>query len=168
SRGKRNRAFLGVGVAALIAVSLALPAVGLVKLKMLPFDNKSEFQVVVDMPAGTPVEQTAAVLHELGQYLATVPEVTDYQAYAGTAAPINFNGLVRQYYLRAGGDVGDMQVNLVDKHHRSQQRSTTEASRAMLSRPAYGRRCRRSAVASTRTSKSSKCRRGRRCRHPSS
>ena len=121
TRGKRNRMLLGTGVAALIAVSLVLPAVGLVQLKMLPFDNKSEFQVVVDMPAGTPVEQTAAVLHELGQYLATVPEVTDYQAYAGTAAPINFNGLVRQYYLRAGGEVGDIQVNLVDKHHRSEQ-----------------------------------------------
>ena len=88
---------------------------------MLPFDNKSEFQVVVDMPAGTPVEQTAAVLHELGNHLATLPEVTDYQAYAGTGAPINFNGLVRQYYLRAGGEVGDIQVNLVDKHHRSEQ-----------------------------------------------
>ena len=81
---------------------MALPATGLVLLKMLPFDNKSEFQVVVDMPAGTPVERTAALMHELGAYLATVPEVTDYQAYAGTAAPINFNGLVRQYYLRAG------------------------------------------------------------------
>ena len=66
ARGKRNRRLLGLGVAALIAVSLALPAVELVVLKMLPFDNKSEFQVVVDMPAGTPVEQTAAVLHELG------------------------------------------------------------------------------------------------------
>ena len=121
TRGKRNRRLLGLGVAALIAVSLVLPAVGLVQLKMLPFDNKSEFQVVVDMPAGTPVEQTAAVLHELGNYLATVPEVTDYQAYAGTAAPINFNGLVRQYYLRTGGDVGDIQVNLVDKHHRAEQ-----------------------------------------------
>ena len=120
-RGKRNRRLLGLGVAVLIAVSLILPGVGLVQLKMLPFDNKSEFQIVVDMPAGTPVEQTAAVLHELGGYLATVPEVTDYQAYAGTAAPINFNGLVRQYYLRAGGEVGDIQVNLVDKHHRSEQ-----------------------------------------------
>ena len=121
TRGKRNRRLLGLGVAALIAVSLVLPAVGLVQLKMLPFDNKSEFQVVVDMPAGTPVEQTAAVLHELGNHLATLPEVTDYQAYAGTGAPINFNGLVRQYYLRAGGEVGDIQVNLVDKHHRSEQ-----------------------------------------------
>ena len=120
-RGARNRGLLGLGIAGLIAVSLALPVGGLVLLKMLPFDNKSEFQVVVDMPAGTPVERTAAVLHELGAYLATVPEVTDYQAYAGTAAPINFNGLVRQYYLRAGGEVGDLQVNLVDKHARKDQ-----------------------------------------------
>ena len=119
--GARNRRWLGLGVAALIAVSLALPVLGLVVLKMLPFDNKSEFQVIVDMPAGTPVEKTAAVLRELGAYLATVPEVTDYQAYAGTAAPINFNGLVRQYYLRSGGAVGDLQVNLVDKSQRSDQ-----------------------------------------------
>jgi multidrug efflux pump subunit AcrB len=120
-RGTRNRRLLGVGIALLIALSLALPATGLVLLKMLPFDNKSEFQVVVDMPAGTPVEQTAATLHALGSYLAGVPEVTDYQAYAGTAAPINFNGLVRQYYLRAGGDVGELQVNLVAKHERHAQ-----------------------------------------------
>jgi multidrug efflux pump subunit AcrB len=121
SGGTRNRRLLGLGIAGLIAFSLVLPATGLVLLKMLPFDNKSEFQVIVDMPAGTPLEQTAAVLHELGRYLATVPEVTDYEAYAGTAAPINFNGLVRQYYLRTGGAVGDIQVNLVDKHHRDTQ-----------------------------------------------
>ncbi len=121
AHGGRNRGLLGLGIAALIAISLAIPATGLVLLKMLPFDNKSEFQVIVDMPAGTPVERTAAVLHELGAYLASVAEVTDYQAYAGTAAPINFNGLVRQYYLRAGGEVGDLQVNLVDKHHRDDQ-----------------------------------------------
>jgi len=119
--GKRNRRLLGLSVAGLIGLSVLLPATGLVLLKMLPFDNKSEFQVIVDMPAGTPVEQTAAVLHELGSYLSTVAEVTDYQAYAGTAAPINFNGLVRQYYLRSGGEIGDIQVNLVDKHHRSEQ-----------------------------------------------
>lgn len=120
-RGGRNRAWLGAGVAGLIAVSLALPALGLVVLKMLPFDNKSEFQVIVDMPAGTPVEKTAAVLRELGAYLVRQPEVTDYQAYAGTAAPINFNGLVRQYYLRSGGEIGDLQVNLADKHARDEQ-----------------------------------------------
>ena len=121
ARGTRNRRWLAAGVAGLIALSLALPALGLVVLKMLPFDNKSEFQVIVDMPAGTPLERTAAALHDLGAYVASQPEVTDYQAYAGTAAPINFNGLVRQYYLRAGGEVGDLQVNLVDKHHRSAQ-----------------------------------------------
>ncbi len=120
-RGVRNRRFMGLGIAALILVSVLLPATGLVLLKMLPFDNKSEFQVVVDMPAGTPLERTSALLHELGAYLATVPEVTDYQAYAGTAAPINFNGLVRQYYLRASSELGDIQVNLVDKHHRKDQ-----------------------------------------------
>ncbi|HYJ99312.1 MAG TPA: efflux RND transporter permease subunit, partial [Burkholderiaceae bacterium] len=120
-RGARNRKRLGAVVATLIAVSLALPVLSLVVLKMLPFDNKSEFQVIVDMPAGTPVEQTAAVLRELGAHLARQPEVTDYQAYAGIAAPINFNGLVRQYYLRSGGEVGDLQVNLVDKHERSEQ-----------------------------------------------
>ena len=119
--GARNRTRLWLGVGALIVVSVALPALKLVVLKMLPFDNKSEFQLVVDMPAGTPVERTAALLHELGAFLSTVPEVTDYQAYAGTSAPINFNGLVRQYYLRSGGDVGDIQVNLVDKAHRSEQ-----------------------------------------------
>ncbi|MFC0348624.1 efflux RND transporter permease subunit [Undibacterium danionis] len=122
--GGKNRKKLGLGVATLIALSVALPMLGLVQLKMLPFDNKSEFQVIVDMPAGTPVEKTAAVLHELGTYLQTIPEVSDYQAYAGTAAPINFNGLVRQYYLRAGGEVGDIQVNLVDKHHRSDKSHT--------------------------------------------
>ncbi|PUE50930.1 multidrug transporter AcrB [Limnohabitans sp. 2KL-1] len=117
--GGRNRKLLGLGIAGLIALSLVLPATGLVMLKMLPFDDKSEFQVVVDMPAGTPLEKTAAVMRELGGHLATVPEVTHYQAYVGTASPINFNGLVRQYYLRAGSELGDIQVNLVRKSERS-------------------------------------------------
>ena len=121
AKGTRARRVLGIGVLVLIALSLLQPAVGLVRLKMLPLDNKSEFSVMVDMPAGTPLEKTAAVLRELGAHLATVPEVVNYQAYAGTAAPINFNGLVRQYYLRAGGEVGEIQVNLVDKHQRSEQ-----------------------------------------------
>ena len=138
-RGRRNRNLLGLAVAGLIALSLVLPATGLVLLKMLPFDNKSEFQVVVDMPAGTPLEQTAAVLHELGAFVATDPEVVNYQAYAGTAAPINFNGLVRQYYLRSGGDVGDLQVNLVDKHHRKEQ-SHAIATRLRPQLQAIGRR----------------------------
>jgi len=118
-QGRRPRRLLALAILVLIGLSVSLAAFKLVVLKMLPFDNKSEFQVVVDMPVGTPVEQTARVLREMGAYLATVEEVTDYQAYAGTAAPINFNGLVRQYYLRSGPELGDIQVNLADKHHRS-------------------------------------------------
>jgi multidrug efflux pump subunit AcrB len=117
----RNRRRLLYSVLGLMALSAALPAVKLVVLKMLPFDNKSEFQVVVDMPAGTPVEITAGALHDMGAYLATVAEVTDYQAYAGAAAPINFNGLVRQYYLRAAPETGDLQVNLADKSARGRK-----------------------------------------------
>jgi multidrug efflux pump subunit AcrB len=120
-RAARNRRLLGVAVLALILGSVSLAGVKLVVLKMLPFDNKSEFQVVVDMPAGTPVEITAAALHDLGAALATVEEVTDYQAYAGLSAPINFNGLVRQYYLRANAEMGDIQVNLVDKADRARK-----------------------------------------------
>jgi len=121
ANGARNRIRLMLAVLALIGVSLVLPMFQLVVMKMLPFDNKSEFQVLVDMPAGTPPEKTAAVLHAMSAYLITVPEVTNYQAYVGLSVPINFNGLVRQYYLRSGGEVGDIQVNLVDKHHRSAQ-----------------------------------------------
>jgi multidrug efflux pump subunit AcrB len=120
-RGARNRRMLWMSVAVLIVLSVSLPAVKLVVLKMLPFDNKSEFQVVVDLPADSPVERTAAVLREMGAYLAQIPEVTDYQAYAGAAAPINFNGLVRQYYLRASPELGDLQVNLLDKHSRDRK-----------------------------------------------
>jgi multidrug efflux pump subunit AcrB len=120
-QGSRNRKRLAWGIAALIVFSVALPVLGWVQLKMLPFDNKSEFQVMVDMPVGTPLEKTKAVMQELAHYLATVPEVTDTQSYVGTSGPINFNGLVRQYYLRSGGHVGDIQVNLVDKHHRHEQ-----------------------------------------------
>jgi multidrug efflux pump subunit AcrB len=117
----RNRRLLLYAILALILGSVSLAGVKLVVLKMLPFDDKSEFQVVVDMPAGTPLEVTAAALHELGAQLASVPEVTDYQAYAGLSAPINFNGLVRQYYLRALPEQGDLQVNLVGKDKRSRK-----------------------------------------------
>ncbi|MCF6211664.1 MAG: efflux RND transporter permease subunit [Gammaproteobacteria bacterium] len=120
-KGRGPRWLLLFGILALIGVSVALPVFKLVVLKMLPFDNKSEFQVVVDMPEGSTVEQTARVLSELGGYLSTVPEVTDYQVYAGTAAPINFNGLMRQYYLRSGANVGDIQVNLTPKHERDRK-----------------------------------------------
>ncbi|MBK9161770.1 MAG: efflux RND transporter permease subunit [Nitrosomonadales bacterium] len=124
----RRKLWLAIFGGLLLAVSLG--AVKLVILKMLPFDNKSEFQIIVDMPTGTALEQTSAVLHEISGYLATVPEVTDYQAYAGTASPINFNGLVRQYYLRSAAEQGDIQVNLQDKHQRS--RSSHEIATAAL------------------------------------
>ncbi len=120
-RGGRRRKLLGVGILAAIGLSVSLAFVQLVVLKMLPFDNKSEFQVIVDMPAGSPVEATAAALSELGAHIATVDEVTDYQAYAGTASPINFNGLVRQYELRQMPEQGDLQVNLTDRKHRARK-----------------------------------------------
>ena len=123
SSRRRWMLLLGIVLALLLSVGLTLvpsSMVGVV-LKMLPFDNKSEFQVVVDMPAGTPLEDTAAALQEMGHYLAKQPEVLHLQAYAGTAAPITFNGLVRQYYLRADQEQGDLQVSLVDKKHRHEQ-----------------------------------------------
>ena len=113
----------GILVALLLSAGLTLVPTSMVGvvMKMLPFDNKSEFQVVVDMPAGTPLEDTAAALQDLGAYLAQQPEVRNLQAYAGTASPITFNGLVRQYYLRADAEQGDLQVNLVDKHQRHEK-----------------------------------------------
>ena len=121
ARGGRRRVLLGVGIIVAIGLSVSLAFVQLVVLKMLPFDNKSEFQVVVDLPAGAPVEATAAALTDLGAHLATVDEVVDFQAYAGSASPINFNGLVRQYDLRQMPEQGDLQVNLVDRKHRSRK-----------------------------------------------
>ena len=115
----RKRWLLLGGILVALMLSVSLTLVEWVVMKMLPFDNKSEFQVVVEMPAGTPLENTAATLHELGVFLAQQPEVLNLQAYAGTASPITFNGLVRQYYLRAEAEQGDVQVNLVDKHRRS-------------------------------------------------
>ena len=129
----RNRRRLAVGVAVAIAASIGLAAAKLVVLKMLPFDNKSEFQVVVDMPAGTPVEVTAAALHSIGAELAKVPEVENYQAYAGLASPINFNGLVRQYALRTLPWQGDLQVNLADKARRHRKsHEIAQSARAAL------------------------------------
>ncbi|MEO9477434.1 MAG: efflux RND transporter permease subunit [Cyclobacteriaceae bacterium] len=92
-----------------------------VAVKMLPFDNKNEFQVVIDMPEGTTLERTAGVTKEIAQYLTTIPEVVDYQNYIGTSAPITFNGLVRHYDMRGGSNMADIQVNLLDKGDRSLQ-----------------------------------------------
>jgi multidrug efflux pump subunit AcrB len=108
-------------VALLLLVSLGLVFLKFVRVKMLPFDNKSEFQVIVDMPEGTTLEQTAAVTRELADSVRTIPEVTDYQMYVGTASPYNFNGLVRHYFLRRGPNVADIQVNLVSKGERKAQ-----------------------------------------------
>ncbi|MCW8925004.1 MAG: efflux RND transporter permease subunit [Xanthomonadales bacterium] len=129
SEGRKARISLYGGLMALIVIAMALVLAQSVVLKMLPFDNKSEFQVVLDMPEGTPVENTAAVLDELAAIIETVPEVVNYQVYAGIAAPINFNGLVRQYYLRGAGNMGDIQVNLQDKHKRD--RSSHEIASAV-------------------------------------
>ncbi|MDR2240272.1 MAG: efflux RND transporter permease subunit [Zoogloeaceae bacterium] len=115
---KAARRMLWLGLLVAIAASVSLALTERVVLKMLPFDNKSEFQIVLDMPVGTPLEETASVLREIGAEIAQVDEVTDYQIYAGLASPINFNGLVRQYYLRAASELGDIQVNLIGKQHR--------------------------------------------------
>ncbi|QDH69194.1 efflux RND transporter permease subunit [Marilutibacter alkalisoli] len=132
ARGGRRRRMLFAGMAALVVLAASLAVLEWVVLKMLPFDNKSELQVVVDLPEGRTLEDTNALLGELAAVVDTVPEVLDYQGYAGTAAPINFNGLVRQYFLRSGSNVGDLQVNLVDKHDRHRQ--SHEIARAL--RPA--------------------------------
>ena len=137
--GRKARAWLGGSVVIAILLAMSLVGFNAVVMKMLPFDNKSEFQVVLDMPEGTTVEQTGRVLDEMAAYIKTIPEVTDYQVYAGTAAPINFNGLVRQYYLREGPNVGDMQVNLVAKSERK-RKSHEIASVARPALDAIGRK----------------------------
>src|SRR5690606_3809317 len=121
ARGGRRRLLLFASMAALVLAAAGLAGFRVVVMKMLPFDDKSELQVVVDLPEGRSLEDTASVLAELAATLGQVPEVLHYQAYAGTAAPINFNGLVRQYDLRAGANVGDLQVNLVDRRDRSRK-----------------------------------------------
>ncbi len=124
------RPFIQRSILRYAALSLVLGLLGLavllvplkkVTVKMLPFDNKSELQIVVDMPEGSTLEQTTAALQEIGMFLRGVPEVTDYQIYAGSASPYNFNGLVRHYFLRSAPHEGDIQVNLVGREHRSLQ-----------------------------------------------
>ncbi len=129
ARGGRRRWWLFGGIAAMVVLAASLVMVQWVVLKMLPFDNKSEVQVVVDLPEGRTLEDTNALLVELAAVVDGVPEVLDYQGYAGTSAPMNFNGLVRQYFLRSGSNVGDLQVNLVDKHQRD--RKSHDIARAL-------------------------------------
>ena len=111
-------------VVLLLFAAMALPAFRVVPLKMLPYDNKNEFQIVVDMPEGTTLEKTEAVSRQLGDYLATVAEVRDYQLYVGTASPMDFNGMVRHYFLRRGSNVADIRVNLAPKEQRVDQSHT--------------------------------------------
>ncbi|WP_417237633.1 efflux RND transporter permease subunit [Bizionia sp.] len=112
--------FLG-GTFTVLMGTMALFFTNSVAVKMLPFDNKNEFQVVIDMPEGTTLERTGVVAQEISQYLSTRPEVVNYQNYIGTSAPITFNGLVRHYDLRGGSNMADIQVNLIDKSERSAQ-----------------------------------------------
>jgi multidrug efflux pump subunit AcrB len=112
--------FLGV-VTFLLLGSCALVYTGFVKVKMLPFDNKSEFQVIVDMPEGSTLEETARVTQELAESVLKHKEVVNLQTYVGTASPYNFNGLVRHYFLRGGSNMADIQVNLLSKHDRDLQ-----------------------------------------------
>ncbi len=119
-RPGRAVAALG-GVALLTVLSTMLFVTRSVQVKMLPFDNKSEFQVIVDTPEGTTLEQTTQVAREIGAYLSGVPEVADYQVYSGLAGPHNFNGLVRHYFLRRGPNMADLQVNLASKGDRKDQ-----------------------------------------------
>jgi multidrug efflux pump subunit AcrB len=116
----RRWAFLG-GVIVLLLAAVAFIPLKWVQVKMLPFDNKSEFQVIIDMPDGTPLEQTTRVAQALGSYLGAQPEVVNYQIYSGTSGPYNFNGLVRHYFLRRGPNQADIQVNLLPLRDRKAQ-----------------------------------------------
>ena len=117
---RRRWMFLG-GIVLLLLAAVAFVPLKWVRVKMLPFDNKSEFQVIIDMPDGTPLEQTTHVAQALGNYLGQQPEVINYQIYAGTSGPYNFNGLVRHYFLRRQPNQADIQVNLLSRHDRTAQ-----------------------------------------------
>ncbi len=117
----RMRWIFIIGVVVLLLGSLSMFYFKMVEVKMLPFDNKDEIQVVIDMPEGSTLERTDAVARDIASTIKNVPELEDYQIYAGTAAPINFNGLVRHYDLRKGSDVADIQLNLLPKGERSEQ-----------------------------------------------
>ena len=117
---KWRQAFL-IAIVALLLGSFALVPLGFVKVKMLPFDNKSEFQVILNMPEDSSLEQTAAVAREMADALLPDKDVRDVQIYAGTASPFNFNGLVRHYFMRSGPSVADLQVNLLPRHERKEQ-----------------------------------------------
>ncbi|HWC65561.1 MAG TPA: efflux RND transporter permease subunit, partial [Thermoanaerobaculia bacterium] len=142
-RDVRRRRLFFAGVAALLLASIATVALGWVRVKMLPFDNKSEFQVLVDQDEGTPLEETLETATRIGRALSAVPEVADWQIYAGAPAPFNFNGLVRHYFLRREPNRADLQVNLVPKGERSaQSHDIAKRVRTMLEPIARERRAR--------------------------
>jgi multidrug efflux pump subunit AcrB len=114
---RRRYFFLG-GLAVLLLAAMTLVGLGMVKVKMLPFDNKSEFQIILNMPEGSSLERTTQAAREMAAAVSMEPEVTDYQVYAGVASPFNFNGLVRHYFLRRGANVADIQINLLPRGDR--------------------------------------------------
>ena len=118
---RRGRYAFLASIAVLLLLSMALVGIGYVKVKMLPFDNKSEFQIILNMPEGSSLERTTRVAREISASVRVEPEVTDYQVYSGIAAPFNFNGLVRHYFMRKGPNVADLQINLVPKSERKAQ-----------------------------------------------
>ncbi len=140
---KRIRNSFLAGVVVLLLLSCSLVWFKLVTVKMLPFDNKNELQVIIDAPDGTTLEETARLTAELAEQLRSVPEVTDYQSYVGISAPFNFNGLVRHYYLRKGTNLADIQVNLLPREKRKDQsHDLAKRLRPMLKKVAdrYGAR----------------------------
>jgi multidrug efflux pump subunit AcrB len=120
AKRKARFLFLG-GLVALLLVAMSLVGIGYVKVKMLPFDNKSEFQIILNMPEGSSLERTTEAARDIAAAVRTEPEVLNYQIYAGVAAPFNFNGLVRHYFMRRGANVADIQVNLLPKSERKAQ-----------------------------------------------
>src|SRR5579864_6385692 len=120
ARARSRWIFLGA-ICGLLLIAMVLVGIGWVKVKMLPFDNKSEFQIILNMPEGSALERTAEAAREIAAAIRVEPEVTDYQIYAGVAAPFNFNGLVRHYFMRRGAHVADLQINLVSKNERKAQ-----------------------------------------------
>ena len=140
-------AFLA-GIIVLLLASMATVGLGWVKVKMLPFDNKSEFQIILNMPEGSALERTAQAAREIAAAVRVEPEVTDYQIYTGVAAPFNFNGLVRHYFMRRGPHIADLQINLVPKSERKAQshdiakrvRPRVAAHRRQIRRPRRRRR----------------------------
>ena len=120
-RKRKWRMVFLASIVGLLLAAMALVGIGWVKVKMLPFDNKSEFQIILNMPEGSALENTAQCAREIGAAVRVEPEVTDYQVYAGVASPFNFNGLVRHYFMRRGDNIADLQINLVSKSERKAQ-----------------------------------------------